>query len=119
MELIFEWDEDKATRAEQKLMNKKPKPEKIEGDEMLPEYDFSKMKGGVRGKYYKTYRAGHTVQIHKNDGSTETHYFQLEEGAVLLEPDVRNYFPDSESVNHTLRSLIALIPQEKETAEMR
>lgn len=29
---------------------------------------------------------------------------------VTLDPDVRRYFPDSESVNRTLRSLIALIP---------
>jgi hypothetical protein len=37
-------------------------------------------------------------------------YFTLEEGAVMLEPDVRKYFPDSEAVNQVLRSLIALIP---------
>ncbi len=80
-------------------------------DKMLPEYDFSKMSGGVRGKYYKAYRAGHTVKIHKADGTTETHYFTLEDGAVMLEPDVREYFPDSEAVNSALRSLIALIPK--------
>jgi hypothetical protein len=27
-------------------------------DELRPEYDFSKMAGGVRGKYVKRYRAG-------------------------------------------------------------
>ncbi|HGJ66142.1 TPA: hypothetical protein ENS27_12290 [bacterium] len=33
-----------------------------------------------------------------------------EDGAVMLEPDVKEYFPDSESVNNALRSLISLIP---------
>jgi hypothetical protein len=35
--------------------------------DLRAEYDFS---GGVRGKHYKAYRAGHTVKIHKSDGST-------------------------------------------------
>ena len=34
---------------------------------MLPEYDFKNMKGGVRGKYSKAYRNGHTVKIHGTD----------------------------------------------------
>jgi len=38
-------------------------------DEMRAEYDFSSMKGAVRGKYYKAFRAGHKVVIHKEDGS--------------------------------------------------
>jgi len=74
---------------------------------MLPEYDFS---GGVRGKHYKAYREGHTVKIHRENGTTIVQHFKLEEGAVLLEPDVKKYFPDSEAVNKALRSLIALIP---------
>jgi hypothetical protein len=79
-------------------------------DEMLPEYDFS---GGVRGKHYKAYRKGHTVVIHKANGTTDVQYFTLVEGAVILEPDVQEYFPDSETVNNVLRSLISLIPKEK------
>jgi hypothetical protein len=55
---------------------------------MLSEYDFSKMKGGVRGKYYKAYREGHTVKILKMDGTTVVQHFTLEDGAVMLEPDV-------------------------------
>jgi hypothetical protein len=35
----------------------------------------------------------------------------LAEGTVLLQPDVREYFPDSESVNAALRSLIALMAE--------
>jgi len=78
-------------------------------DEMLPEYDFSGKKG-VRGKYHQMYRRGHTVQVYEKDGSTSIHYFEPRDGAVMLDPDVREYFPDSETVNATLRSLIALIP---------
>ncbi len=78
--------------------------------ETQTEYDFAKMAGGVRGKYYQAYREGHTVEVHKADGTTIVQHFKLDEGAVMLEPDVRAYFPDSESVNRALRSLIALIP---------
>lgn len=77
--------------------------------EMLPEYDFSG-KTAVRGKYHHAYQQGHTVRIHQEDGSVTTQYFTLEDGAVLLAPDVREYFPDSESVNQALRGLIGLIP---------
>ena len=74
------------------------------------EYDFSRMKGGERGKYYKAYRAGHKVETHHEDGSTSVEYFKLEEGAVLLAPDVRKYFPNSDAVNKALRTLIEIIP---------
>ena len=83
---------------------------------MKSEYDFSSMKGAVRGKYYKAYRAGHKVVSHQVDGTTSIHYFRLEEGAVMLEPDVRKYFSSSESVNKALRSLIAIIPSKKRTS---
>lgn len=82
-------------------------------EEIKDEYDFSG-KNGVRGKYYKAYREGHTVKINKEDGSTEVRHFTLEDGAVMLDSDVREYFPDSESVNETLRSLISLIPDKSE-----
>lgn len=92
-------------------MNKEiSEPADVENDDMRPEYDFQNMKGGVRGKYYKAYRAGHTVKTHKADGMTIVQHFQLEDGAVLLEPDVREYFPDSEAVNKALRCLIPLLP---------
>ncbi len=70
---------------------------------MQSEYDF---RGGVRGKHYKAYRQGHTVTIHKSDGTTDVQHFKLEDGAVMLEPDVREYFPDSELVNEALRMLM-------------
>ena len=92
-------------------MNKKTSGhQESEGPDMLPEYDF---KDGVRGKHYKAYRKGHSVKIHNIDGTTTVQYFKLEDGAVMLEPDVREYFPDSETVNKALRSLIALIPGKK------
>jgi hypothetical protein len=75
---------------------------------MLPEYDFRQ---GLRGKHYQAYRAGHLVEIHHLDGTTIFQHFQLEEGAVMLDPEVREYFPDSETVNQVLRTLIGLIPR--------
>lgn len=53
-------------------MNKvKNKQVASEEDAMLPEYDFTGAKG-VRGKYYKAYRQGHTVKIHQDDGTVTT-----------------------------------------------
>jgi hypothetical protein len=84
-----------------KLM-KKDKKKKNEID-MKDEYDFSK---GVRGKHYKDYREGHTVVIHKEDGTKSIQFFRQEEGAIMFDPDVKIHFPDSESVDKALRSLI-------------
>jgi len=55
---------------------------KRDDDDMLPEYDLT---GGVRGKYVERYRQGTNV--------------------VLLDPDVAEKFPTSESVNEALRRL--------------
>jgi len=90
-----------------------------EKEDMKSEYDFSKMKGAVRGKYYKAYRAGHKVEILRADGTTSIEYFTLKEGAVMLEPDVRKYFSSSESVNKALRSLIAIISPKRRTADFK
>lgn len=84
-------------------------------DEMLPEYNFSE---GVRGKHYQAYRRGYQVIVHKMDGTTETRDFALPEGAVVLAPDVRTYFPDSETVNRALRGLIDLLPQRRTSSEV-
>ncbi len=73
-------------------------------NEMRAEYDFS---DGVRGKHYQAYRQGHSVKIEKRDGSIEVHYFTPADGSVMLDPDVKQHFPNSESVNKALRSLIA------------
>lgn len=58
----------------------------IEEDEMRPEYDFSQLKGKVRGKYVERFRAGTNL--------------------VLLEPDVAKAFPNAQAVNDALRLLI-------------
>ena len=87
-------------------------PEDEPMDEVLPEYDFS---GGVRGKHYQAYRAGHVVKVHHRDGSTEERHVAARSGTVELASDVQAYFPDSESVNRALRGLIRLIPRRAET----
>ena len=57
-----------------------------EEEDMRPEYDFSQMKGGVRGKYSERYREGTNL--------------------VLLDPDVAAAFPDAKAVNDALRLLL-------------
>lgn len=91
----------------------KPTPAVAADSDLRAEYDFSQMTGGVRGKYAKAYRAGHTVKIHQDDGTTIVQHFKLEEGAVIIEPDVRPYFPDEEAVNTALRCLIPLMPKKR------
>jgi len=81
-----------------------------DNNEMLSEYDFQ---GGKRGKHARAYSQGHTVNIHQADSTTLIQHFSLQEGSVLLEPDVREYFPDADSVNTALRSLITLIPKKR------
>ena len=82
---------------------KKNKKE-MNGNDMRDEYDFSK---GMRGKHYEAYRKGHTVVINKGDGTQSIQYFKEEDGAIMLDPDIRIHFPNSESVNKALRSLIS------------
>jgi hypothetical protein len=65
---------------------KKTTEKRQQRDELRPEYDLSTLKGGVRGKYATRYRAGRNL--------------------VLLSPDVAEYFPDEQSVNTALRTLI-------------
>ena len=81
-----------------------------ENNEMRAEYDF---KGGVRGKHHQDMQAGYTITVHKADGSTVVKEVKPQKGTVVLEPDVQSYFPDSESVNMALRSLIRLIPAQR------
>jgi hypothetical protein len=54
-------------------------------NELRREYDLSKLKGGVRGKYYERARAGMNL--------------------ALIEPDLAVLFPNSEAVNRALRVL--------------
>ena len=65
-------------------MMKKTKKKNTKG--LRPEYDFSKLKGGVKGKYARRFQAGTNLTI--------------------LAPDVAKAFPTNESVNDALRMLI-------------
>jgi hypothetical protein len=61
--------------------------------EMREEYDFSK---GVRGKYAKRYAEGTNI--------------------VALDRDVAGLFPDSKTVNDTLRALARIARQRAKKA---
>lgn len=73
---------------------------------MRPEYDFS---NAERGKFYRPMNKGYTTRVTKRDGTVVVNNYTLAEGTILLAPDVQEYFPDSESVNEALRSLIKLM----------
>ena len=63
-------------------MRKKTNKAKDDND-LLPEYDFSKMKLVGRGIYAEQYRSGTNL--------------------ALLDSDIRKAFPDDEAVNEALR----------------
>jgi hypothetical protein len=63
----------------------KKRSAKKRNGELEPEYDLSKLKGGVRGKYYQRATTGTNL--------------------VLIEPELTEVFPDGESVNRALRLL--------------
>jgi len=79
---------------------------KKQSDEMRPEYDFSQAE---RGKFYRPLENGYKVHVKQSDGTEIVNHYTLAEGTVLLAPDVREYFPDAQSVNEALRSLIQLM----------
>lgn len=62
-------------------------------DELRPEYDLAKIKGGIRGKYVDRYQAGTNL--------------------VILDPDVAQAFPTSESVNQALRLLMEIAQRQQ------
>jgi hypothetical protein len=84
--------------------------------EMRAEYDFSK---GVRGKHAQALQRGYTIEIHQPDGTTVIEEVRPTEGVVILDPDIREYFPDSRSVNDALRALVKLIPTRKPAASRK
>jgi len=55
-------------------------------DDLRPEYDFSSLKGGVRGKYYRRFQAGTNI--------------------VRLEPELARVFPTDDAVNEALRTVV-------------
>jgi len=93
------------------------KTKKKKNDEMRVEYDFSKAE---RGKFYRPLDKGYTVHVEQSDGTVVVNHYTLAEGAILLAPDVREYFSDSQAVNEALRSLIHLmehVPVRKYSAQ--
>jgi hypothetical protein len=91
-------------------------PNKETSDTMKKEYDFTGVQG-VRGKYHKAYRRGHTVTVYNENGTATVNYFTQEDGAVMLEPDVRKYFSTPEAVNNALRMLISIFPEKNRKLE--
>lgn len=74
---------------------------------------ISRGKKGMRGKYYLGPNQEHEVRIYHADGTiTKRRYGSLQK-VILLDSDVAAHFPDSESVNHALRTLIALVPDNR------
>lgn len=57
-------------------------------DDLRPEYNFSRMRGGIRGKYVKRYSAGTNL--------------------ALLERDVAKAFPTDAAVNEALRAVLGV-----------
>ena len=65
-------------------------------DDLRPEYDFSKMKDGVRGKYTQRFRAGTNI--------------------AKIDPDVAEVFADDTAVNEALRELIKVARRQVQPA---
>jgi hypothetical protein len=80
---------------------------------MKSRYDFTK---GKRTLHAERYRRGHEVRIERADGTVTVRHFTLEDGAVMLEPDVRAVFRDSKAVKRALRCLIPLIQRRQAKA---
>jgi hypothetical protein len=58
----------------------------VRDDDLRPEYDFSSMTGGVRGKYVERYREGVNL--------------------ALLDPEIAEAFPTDDAVNEALRTVL-------------
>lgn len=65
---------------------KKKATKTTENSDLRPEYDLSKLQGGVRGKHLASYSAGTNL--------------------ALLAPEVRAAFPTDEEVNRALRTMM-------------
>jgi uncharacterized protein len=88
-----------------RMSTKQTGSQDAQDDDIRPEYDFAAMPGGVRGKYYKAYRAGYSVTVHHADGTetTSTHMTPL----ITIE-QARALYPQDGSAHgfeHVLRVL--------------
>ncbi len=94
---------------------KKTSSKSVMESEMRAEYDFT---SGVRGKHSQALQSGYTIRIYKTDG-TVVEKRMTGKGTVTLAPDVREYFPTSQAVNHALRTLIELVPRSGKAAAQK
>jgi hypothetical protein len=86
---------EKQHSAKELSMKKKVKKLDVD-DDMSPEYDFSKMRMVGRGIYAERFRSGTNL--------------------VLLDHDVREAFPDDETINETLRVIAKVVKQQARRA---
>ncbi|MGD0014275.1 MAG: hypothetical protein ABSD56_07620 [Bryobacteraceae bacterium] len=68
-------------------------------DELRPEYDLSRLKGGVRGKYYRQATGGTNL--------------------VLIDPEVLDVFPDGAAVNQALHALAPVLRRQRRAGSKR
>jgi hypothetical protein len=68
-------------------------------DELRPEYDLSRLKGGVRGKYYRQATGGTNL--------------------VLIDPEVLDVFPDGAAVNQALHALAPVLRRQRRAGAKR
>ena len=71
----------------------------VKHEEMRKEYKREDLGKGIRGKYFEEYKKGSNL--------------------VLLSPDVAKVFPDDDSVNEALRSLMKIARQSGLTKHSR
>ena len=91
--LGYKFNRVKAEASEEGNMKKRGDKQPVDDDAMRPEYDFS---GGKRGVTAKRYEQGTNL--------------------ALIAPEVLDVFPDSETVNETLRALAPIMRRRRSSS---
>lgn len=78
--------------------------------EEIPPINFT---GGIRGKHRIACQNGYQIHVEQADGSVIIHKFLPDKSAIILDDDIKQYFPDAPAVNAALRGLINLVPQRR------